>query len=441
MTKRRTRRRDSMDRELESALQPGRYIGWAEGSGFVSGLRHVEQEIARLVVSEAARAAELYETFIAACTQKADEVDDSDAEFGMFVGDLYCGWIKARQAAGADGEETARLLLAWMDDDPYGFCNDLEHHAAKVMDKAGLAAFESVVLARLDATPEESGLTRRLTGMLKAIYLRQRNVQKYLALVTRTEPTRSDCGAIAAMFQAKRKPKDALTWVERGLRTSKTNGFETRPGYNLAEMRRVLLLKLGRGEDALQSVWDEFQAHPSKSTYENLVRYVPKAERRAWHEKAMAATGQGSLASLIELWLGTKEIGRLVERLQRAGNADLENLSHYATEPAAKHLASTHPEVAAKVFRALCMRILKARKSNYYYAALSHLEQARNCYQKAGLDAEWRAVVAEIRQEHHRKSGFMPGFERIVRGSGPRREPSFLDTARRRWGRSRVRLD
>lgn len=44
----------------------------------------------------------------------------------------------------------------------------------------------------------------------------------------------------------------------------------------------------------------------------------------------------------------------------------LEGLSHYTTEPAAKRLAKLDPAVAAKLFRALGMRILNARKSKYY---------------------------------------------------------------------------
>lgn len=79
------------------------------------------------------------------------------------------------------------------------------------------------------------------------------------------------------------------------------------------------------------------------------------------------------------------------------------------------------------------MRIVDAGKSNYYYVALSNLEKAKSCYQRAGLDAQWQALVAEIRREHHRKSGFMPGLERIVRSAGPGMEPSFLDRARERW--------
>jgi hypothetical protein len=39
---------------------------------------------------------------------------------GAFAGGLFGGWIRAWQAVGADANETVQLLLAWMDDDPYG---------------------------------------------------------------------------------------------------------------------------------------------------------------------------------------------------------------------------------------------------------------------------------------------------------------------------------
>lgn len=147
----------------------------------------------------------------------------------------------------------------------------------------------------------------------------------------------------------------------------------------------------------------------------------------------MDAAAQANLGALIELWLETKELDRLVERLRLVENSELEALSHYTTEPAAKHLARSHPAVAAKVFRALGARILNAEKSKYYDAALSSFEDARDCYARAGLDSEWKAVVAEVRQDHHRKVGFMGGFERLVAGQGPSDEQSFLERAKSRW--------
>ena len=445
MAKRRAQRRDPMHDIIEDALQPGHFIAWDEGASFVSNLGEVERQIEQLSHSDPARAVELYETFIAGCTEKAGEIDDSDGELGAFAGGLFLGWIKARQAAGSDRDKTIQLLVAWMDDDPYGFCNDLGREAVTVLDRPGLAAFEREVRARFEAARLSAGSQRhdprpnfaigQWGDMLKALYTQQRAIQKYIDLSAATGLTQADCEALANMFQAKRRLNDALAWVERGLKVERPGAFGGSAGYNLVKMRRALLVKLGRGGEALDSAWAEFQAHPSKFTYEDLLRYVPKAERAEWHENAMAAAEDGDLASLIELWLSAKEIGRLVERLERVTNTQLESLSHYVTEPAAERLARTHPAVAARVFRALCVRILKAGKSNYYSAALSNLGRARDCYKKAGLEAEWRALAVEIRREHQRKSSFMPGFDRIVAGSVSRREPSFLDRARRRWVR------
>ena len=447
MAQRRAQSRDAMDSIIESALHPGRFIGWNEGFSFVSELRQLEGEIAKVVSADPARGVVLYETFIAGCTLKAEEVDDSDGEFGTLAGGLYCGWITARQAAGADRGQTAKLLLDWMDDDDYGFCNDLERSAVKVLDRAGLEAFEREVRARFDkecaalsdrkrpAEPNPNYAHDRWGGILRAIYSEQRNIEKYLDLTARTGLTQADCEAIATMFQAKRKLNDALAWLERGIQMDKPDGFQRGTSYKLAGMRRALLAKLGRGNEALDSAWTEFQARPNTFTYEELIRYVPETERGAWHEKAMAASEQGDLDSLIELWLGAKEIDRLVARLDRASDTQLKRLSHYVTEPAAKRLAKTHPGVAAKIFRALCLRIIDAGKSKYYVEALSNLEESKRCYQEAGLDDQWMVLVAEIRRDHHRKSGFMPGFEAIVAGKGARIAPSFLDRARGKWAR------
>jgi hypothetical protein len=447
MTKPR-KRRDPMELMIEDAFQPGDFISYYDDYSFVEDLRSLEVEIAKLTGSDPARAVTLYETLMAGCSAKAEEVDDSDGEFGSFAGGLYCGWIAARQAAHADRSETARLLLEWMDDDSYGFCNDLELSAMKVFDRAGLEAFEGEVRARFDkecaalserkpASPNPTYARDHWCRMLKAVYSQQRNVENYIVLTVQTGLTPADCEAIATMFQARRKPNDALAWVERGLAMKELNAFGRGGGYKLGEMRRALLVKLDRGGEALDSAWAEFRKDPGKFTYEELVRYVPKAQRRAWHEKAMDAAAQGDLDSVIELWLAAKEVWRLAERLERTTHTKLKSLSHYVTEPAAERLAKTHPGVAAKVFRAMCMRIVDAGKSQYYGAALSNLEKAKNCYQRAGLDAQWQALIAEIRREHRRKSGFMPGFERIVGGTGPSREPSFLDRARGNWA-SRV---
>ena len=266
------------------------------------------------------------------------------------------------------------------------------------MDKRSLAAFEHCIRQRFDskATAPPAGRTgdpeylrRRAAEILRAILAAQRNVEAYVALCDATELSPADCLALAKILQARRKPADALAWIERGLVLEKR-----RPAlfadHDLAKLKRDLLVKLGRGDAALDAAWADFRAHPSKYSYADLMRYVPEGERAAWHNKTMDAAAGADLQSLIELWLETKEIERLVERLREARDEEIEGISHYATEPVAKKLAKTHADVAAKVYRALGMRILKAKKSKYYDAALVNFEDARRCYERAGLGGSGR---------------------------------------------------
>ena len=78
---------------------------------------------------------------------------------------------------------------------------------------------------------------------------------------------------------------------------------------------------------------------------------------------------------------------------------------------------------------------MEAGKSRHYHAALDHLASAQKLLHNEGRSEEWAKLVIDVRERHGRKSGFMPGFERIVEGHGTRREPSFLDRARKTWRR------
>jgi uncharacterized Zn finger protein len=140
----------------------------------------------------------------------------------------------------------------------------------------------------------------------------------------------------------------------------------------------------------------------------------------------------------MELLLATKERDRLADLLRRTPDQTLEGLSHYAAEPVAKKLDRTHPDLAARLWRAQGMRIANAKKSKHYDAALANFERAKRCFERAGLTAEWEKTVGQVRADHHRKTGFMSGFEALVAGAGPSDEPSFLERAKARWsGRQR----
>lgn len=432
---------DPLEQAIEVALDPDSFISYEATWSFVDNLQEVATTIGELVEKEPGRAARLFETFIAACHLKADEIDDSSGNFGLLVGALFQGWIRARQAGGADPEETAQMLGAWMDDDPYGFCYHLEREASEVLDRKGLRALVAQIRSRYEAAQAASDqgeatpayAQRRWGDALKTVLASAGDIEAFTALCEQTELRDEDCKTVAEIYRRRRRPEDALSWVERGLEISESGGGFSSAEHELRYLQRKLLSKLGRAEDALASAWADFEEHPGKYAYKELLRFVPTREKKAWHEKAMDAAESAGLWSQIELWLELREMERLEARIRKATDEELEDLGHYCAESLAGRLKRPHPDLAARVYRALGMRIVNAGKSKYYDAALDHLESAKECYTKAGLDGEWEMLVAEVRVKHHRKTSFMPSFDDIVSGASKEEEPSFLERAKMRW--------
>jgi predicted transcriptional regulator len=235
-----------------------------------------------------------------------------------------------------------------------------------------------------------------------------------------------------AKLLAQRKLGEAMDWIERGCALDREKQWSG-VAYELERLRREVLSKLGRQDDARAAAWVDFLQHPSKFSYQDLMTIVPKLERKEWHEKALdgAATG-ADLGSLLELFTATKETERLAKLVRGSSHEALKNVSHSFTEPAAKRLEKDHPSCRLPVVgtrNSQGMRVVDAKKSKYYDASLSNFSVARGCYQRAGL-----ATGRRVSSLHFRKSGFMNGFHALAAGAKRVERPSFLERAKARWG-------
>ena len=446
MGKSKGKKRHPLEGEIEEGLCPGDFISYRMCSEFVEDLEAIHAKLSSLVKQDAAAAVVLYETFIAGSFEKVEELDDSGGDFGQFVTELFCGWIKARQAAGSDADETVAALLSWMDRDPYGFTHDIEKDAAKAFDKKGRAAFVRQIRARFDAAasalkegervkdnPEY--LHRRWGAALREIHIAQNDLAAYLALAEETGTSAQDCLAIANLFKRRGKLEEALSWTERGLVADKISGTADARA-DLTDLKFELLAKLGRGDELIEAIWRDYLEHPDHYGYADLMKAVPEDQKKAWHAKAIEAAvapGTTDLNAVIELLLVAKESEKLAHLLGRTADDVLEGLFYPSAESAAKKLEKAHPLEAARLLRAQGMRIIKAAKSKSYDAAIENFKAAKRCYAKAGMVEEWDRLVVQIRADHFRKRSFMSGFESLVAARKPAIEPSFIERARSRW--------
>jgi tetratricopeptide (TPR) repeat protein len=409
-------------------------------------LEQIKSQLDTLAASgDAASTVGVYETFLAGCYDKAGEVDDSGGNFGMFFQELFISWIQARQRAGTDPAETVRCVLQWMDHDEYGFCFQIEGDVAKALNKRGFAIFASQLEQRLAAAlaplketerqriHDYPWAVRKPYAALRASYLAAGDVRAYLKLCEKIIPSPKDCEHVATLYKAKRRFAEALTWIERGLEAESAGGWTNESSHRLSGLRQELLAGLGRRQESLESAWADFARQPSACGYADVMKYVPRDERPRWHEQALQTAEQADLWAFIDICVETKEWPRLANRVLAVDHAELESISHYVTEKAASGLTRKHPAAAAKIYRALALRVLKAGKSKYYGFALEHLRRVQRLYAKVGNQVEWHATVDEIRRDHARKRGFMASFDALLSGKKPAPTESFAERTRRRW--------
>jgi len=369
---------DPLISRIELALNLGQFISYNQSWDFVHDLEDIKDKIDDLMESgEADRAFRLYELFLSGCYEKVEEIDDSSGNLGMFFQDLFLSWIKARQKAGHAAEETVGEILNWMENDDYGFCYEIEKEVAKVLNKEGFLLFKQHFQDRFEEAfaPFESKDTSYIydypadvylnANTLKDVYVVKKDVKAYLELCEKVGITPKDCEHIASLHKTKRHHEDALTWAEKGLKLEKEREWGNQSSYQLTGIRQELLNKLGRREDALESAWAEFIEYPSDIGYDRLRKYIPKADFRHWHEKAIQEAKKSSLSAFIEICTATKEWEILSEHILDVEHDELEKISHYTTEKAAKGLAREHGQAAAKIYAALGMRIVRKGKSKY----------------------------------------------------------------------------
>ncbi|MBW2635425.1 MAG: hypothetical protein JRE14_15165, partial [Deltaproteobacteria bacterium] len=207
---------DSLVSAIEQTLDLGQFISYNRSWEFVRSLEDEKHKIDALVNNgQAQRAVSLYEIFLSGCYEKADEIDDSGGDLGMFFEDLFCAWINARQKAKSNPEEIIQNILKWMDNDDYGFCYEIERNVVKVLNKKSVKLFESVIKSRLEkafatvlqkrrAQVSDFPLeVRKNISILKVIYIESKDNDAYLALCEKMETTPKDCENIANLYKAK----------------------------------------------------------------------------------------------------------------------------------------------------------------------------------------------------------------------------------------------
>ena len=197
------------------ALRPGRYISEHASCSFVNELESVATRIAE---ADPERAVGLYETFIAACYEKASEVDDSSGYLGMFSGSLFARWVTplGRQSPPTRPTPWPGCLGGWRGTSMGSGRTLRRHRVGPRRGRAGGVCRPPQAPRRhRNGASVHPAPDRHSAPCCLHRPARCRRVHRVCGTI---RPHRQGLPRVATILAAKDDPAAALTWTERGLR-------------------------------------------------------------------------------------------------------------------------------------------------------------------------------------------------------------------------------
>ena len=162
------------------------------------------------------------------------------------------------------------------------------------------------------------------------------------------------------------------------------------------------------------------------------MRYVPRGEKTAWQDRAMAAAENADLGEFISLCVKAKEWERLARRVHSAKAEELESSAIIAPNRRPRVWQKRIPRRRQAVSGDGTAH-RECREKQVLPGGLTPFRERARPLLRSGHSAEWQSLVGTVRVAHSRKSGFLSAFERIV--SGKPHSSSYAEEAQARWKR------
>ena len=345
------------------------------------------------------------------------------------------------------GSQYIRKLSHWINADGIGFFSDLESTVIRVLSREYREALEGELKRRLNTVAEEAPETRRreqcriesdrrhAIATLKTLYVKTKSTAALIAFCEQYGADQKDCFDLGTIFFGRQLFERALEWAEKGLRLKEERYSKE---YELKELRRKILKNMGRGTDAVADAWAEFEKHPSIDSFGSVLESATKREHADLKAKALQLFDRSELREAAVALHRLKELDQLAARLDTEKNKALQSIFYGDAIPIAESLSKKYPKQAARLYLAQAPEILDGKRAKAYHHTQDYLQSAEILLEQCGEAATWSDFVAGICREHSRKSSFMPGFEKIVAGEGPPREPTFRERIAKRLAQNSV---
>lgn len=363
-----------------------------------------------------AEAEKLLVAFVQAAEKGIANIDDSYAylwptcQEGVTVWGEVCARVEPR-----DPKQLADFVYEQINDNSYAIKDHMISKFAGALGEDGLRSLQWRLKGDLAALPQPKPDTRlpnikrvEIVAWLLEVADALADVDEYIAICGAERQTQSHALPIARrLFEAGRL-EETLAFLEKA---DPGRRFFHDEEYDYATLKTETLIRLGRPEEAEQTLWQEFAAYLEMSTFEKILRLTPDEQRGKAHNKAVSLVeGHRSPEHGLYFLVRVNEPELAAQMVQRR-QGEISGSSYDILLEVTEALAGPHPSEAWILYKILLLDILDNGRYKAYHHAADYFTCMERLSKRACIEHEQAEFVQTLRQKHGRKRSFWARVE------------------------------
>ncbi len=338
--------------------------------------------------------------YIQAAEKYGVYVDDSYGYLWPICQDGVTLWGKVwAKIEPRDKIALAELIYSNMHNNVNGLKDNIITDFKEALGDEGLQYLKEKLMREFMALADNNKYT--LSGHLENIADALGDVDLYIEINRLTDSLNRNSAQIARRLYEAGRYQEALSYID-GANNSQLAAMQG----NCGKLRCEILIALGRDDEALETLWNEFRLRLSSYTLDEILELVGSDQAEQINQKAYAiALEHKNIYDAMTFFCEYGHLSAAADLIEQ--RQDKISGSNYDTIlPITKKLKNEFPVQSWILLKALAVDILESSRYEAYGHAVKYVNRMKELAQQARIDDRQTEFIEYLNRKHARKSSF-----------------------------------
>jgi uncharacterized Zn finger protein len=358
--------------------------------------------------------------------------------------------FNALKACSLPDVEKMETAISWELEDEYGICDKIEIFWKKRFKKKDWSLLADRLLKRLKEMKIEAGDREfhstyqrdRLTNKIVEAFANAGRKDEIIQLCMQEAVITGSFNRLIEQLRNAGRIEEAEEWIRKGIATTE----KTKRGVTANLVKHLLEIRIIKRDlpfvAAIKA--EKFFSHPSLEAFKELIKSAEKANsQKKVYDAAMKYLQTGKLpktgteewplpdtglrnpeeyrysqppftAVLIDIAISEKSIDEALRLYDNEGRSNVAHWGEGMHSKIADAIKSKYPDRTIGIWKHLALHHINFANPKSYAQAGAYLRKIQKMFASLKKDTEWRRYLADLRDEHNRKSRLMEVLDSIA---------------------------